>query len=94
MAVLCGQTFENNDAKTVTCYRLQSKSEDLFKMVDGSVMLTHAQSQVPVVFIVFERFSVRIGENDAKKLVWMKIFCFAFENALVAISVDRAFQVR
>ena len=43
-----------------------------------------AQSQVPVVFIVFERFSV---------LVWMKIFCFVFakmktdtfDNALVWI---------
>ena len=45
----------------------------------------------PVVFIVFERFSVDIVENDTKTLGWMKLFCFVFaemktdtfENVLV-----------
>ena len=52
------QTFENGDVLSVTCHRFQSKSEHLSKMIDGLVMLTHVQSQVPVVFIVFEHFSV------------------------------------
>ena len=52
------ETFENDDVKSVTCHRLQSKSEHLSKMADGLVMLTHAQSQISVVFIVFEHFSV------------------------------------
>ena len=39
------ETFENGDVKRVTCHRFQSKSK-------------HAQSQVPVAFLVFERFTV------------------------------------
>ena len=81
------ETFENGDVKCVTFRRFQSKSEHLSKMADGLVMLTHAQSQVPVVFIVL----MWIDENDTKTLVWMKIFCIVFaemktdtfENALV-----------
>ena len=44
------ETFKNDE--------FLSKSEYLSKMADGLVMLVHAQSQVPDVFIVFERFSV------------------------------------
>ena len=36
-------------------HRFQSKSRHLLKIADGLVMLTHAQSQVSVVFIVFEQ---------------------------------------
>ena len=57
------ETFENGDAKSVACHRFQSKSEHLSKMADGLVTLTHAQSQVPVFFIVFERFSVDRGKR-------------------------------
>ena len=49
------ETFENGDVKSVTRHRFQSKSEQLSKMGDGFVVLTHGQSQVPVVF---KRFSV------------------------------------
>ena len=56
------RTGENGDVKSVTCHRFQSKLEHLSKMAVGLVMLTHAQSQVPVVFLVFERFSVRDRE--------------------------------
>ena len=48
------ETFENGDSKSVTFQIVQHLS----KMADDLVMLTHAQSQVPVAFIVFERFSV------------------------------------
>ena len=46
------EAFENGELKRVTCHRFLSK------MADGLVMLIHAKSQVPVIFIVFERFSV------------------------------------
>ena len=54
------ETFENGDVvvNSVIRHRFQSKSEHLSKMADGLVMLTHVQSQVAVVFLVFERFSV------------------------------------
>ena len=43
----------------------------------------HAQSRIPVVFIVYERFN-EIGENDTKTPVSMKIFDGNdFEKALV-----------
>ena len=71
------ETFENGDPKSVTCHRFQSKSEHLSKMADDVVMLTHAQSQVPVVSS-FSGVLVWIGENDKKMPVWMKIFCFVF----------------
>ena len=51
-------TGENGDVKGVTCHRFQSKLEYLYKMADNLAMSTPAQSQIPVVFIVFERFSV------------------------------------
>ena len=83
--------FSNGEAKSVICHRFQSKSEHLSKMADGLVMLTHAQSQVSVVFIVSNVLKW-IGKNDTKTLVWMKIFYFVFallktdnfENALVS----------
>ena len=71
------ETFENGDVKSVRCHRFQSKSEHVSKMADGLTMLTHAQSQVPVVSS-FSGMLVWIGENDMKTLVWMKIFCFVF----------------
>ena len=55
---LCGQVNENSGEKSITCHWFQSKSEHLSKMADGLLMLTHAQSQVPVIFIIFKRFSV------------------------------------
>ena len=57
-----------DDVKSVTCHRLQSKMEHLSKVADGLVMLTHAQFQVPVVFIVLAW------------LVWMKIFSLHFRR--------------
>ena len=71
------ETFENGDVKSITCHWFQSKSQHLSKMVDGLVILTHAQSQVPVVSL-FSSVLVCIGENDTKTLVWMKIFCLVF----------------
>ena len=89
----CGQvktkTFENGDVKSVTCHRFQSKSEHSSKIVDGLVMLTHAQSQLPVVFIVFKRFSVDRCKRYENASVDEKFFVFAelkmdtFGNALV-----------
>ena len=71
------ETFKNGDVRNITCHEFQSKSEHLSKMADGLVMLTHAQSQVPVVSS-FSSVLVWIGENDTKTLVWMKIFSFVF----------------
>ena len=46
-------------------------------MADGLVMLTHVQSQVPVVFIVFKCFSVdrwkRWENGDENGHFWKRI---------------------
>ena len=49
-------TGQNGDVKSVTCHRFQSQS--IGACIQDGGWLTHAQSEVPVVFIVFERFSV------------------------------------
>ena len=53
--------------------------EHLSKIADGLVMLTHGQSQVPVVSS-FSVVLVWIGENDTKTLVWMKNILFRFRG--------------
>ena len=49
----------------------------------GNEVVTHAQSQVPVVS-PFSDVLVWIGENDTKTLVSMKTFCFV----IVAMKTD------
>ena len=67
------ETFENGEVKSVTCHRLESKSEYLSKMVDGLVMLTMRNPR----FQSFSSFP-SISVFGSKTLVWMKIFCFVF----------------
>ena len=65
-------------------------------MADGLVMLTHAQSQIPVVSS-FSGVLVWIGENHSKTLVWMNIFSIVlaemktdtFGNVLVWMGPQR-----
>ena len=66
--VWAGENGDFGKVNRVTCHRFQSKSDHLSKMADGLVMLRHAQSQVPVVFIVLAW------------LIWMKIFSLRFRR--------------
>ena len=86
------ETCENGDVKSVTCHWFQSKLVHLSKTADGLVMLTNAQSQVPVVSL-FLSVLVWIGENDTKMQVWMKIFCLVFTKMKTDTFEKNAFNV-
>ena len=53
-----------------------------------NIYFTHAESQVQLVFIVFELFSVdRRSQSENYTVVWAKIICFVlFEMNCISVA--------